>query len=218
MRRIALVCTFWGGITATTVAKANNPVPSYQAGQDYKILNSPTNHPISSAVHVKEFFLYSCSHCFQFEVRLETWVRHLGSDVQFSFSPVIYGPSSRNYARIYGTERARRLVGQLHDKVFDAIHRLHRPWAQWGTIRPFFNAHGLSIKRFNRPYESQPVTQSMHRARIRMCRFGVRSVPSQAAVRYWLSDRTARRNPRMPRVADYFIAQTRRARHLKESK
>lgn len=219
MRRIALVCIVLVGITVTTVATANNSMPRYQAGQDYKVLNNPNNRPASAPVHVKEFFLYSCPHCFQFESRLEKWVRHLGSDVQFRYSPVLFGRSSRTYARIYYTENALGMVSRLHDKVFDAIHRHHRPLARRATIGAFFKAHGISAKRFNQTFESQSLTKSMRRARKRMHRFDVRSVPSLAvAGRYWISGRTAGSDARMLKVADYLIAKTRRARWSKESK
>ncbi|GEM_PF-4388672 len=197
MRRIAFVCTFRVGITAATVATAHNPVPSYQTGQNYKVLNNPSNRPTSSAVRAKEFFLYSCSYCFPFKMRLATWVRHLAPDVQFSYLPVIYGRSSRIFARIYDMEPALRMVDQLHDRVFHASSTTSTVGSV-GHKPSFSNVHSLCIKRFLQLYESQPVTQSMHRAPKRMRRCGARSVPTLVTGRYWFSDGTAESNPRMP--------------------
>ncbi|NNC24019.1 thiol:disulfide interchange protein DsbA/DsbL [Salinisphaera sp. USBA-960] len=218
MRRFTFIGVALAGMMAAATAMAGNEVARYQPGQDYKVIDKPVKRSASAPIRVREFFLYSCPHCFKFEPTLEKWIQTLGDDVVFDRSPVLFGSGAKTYARIYYTERQLGVLDQLHRKIFDAIHKQHRSLQSRGTIRAFFKQHGVSGKRFKKAYDSQSVKQNVTQAEKRMRRFGVRAVPSlEVAGRYWVSGRAAGSNERMLKVAKYLIAKTRRARQSSES-
>lgn len=219
MARLGFIGLILAGWVAATTATADNNIDRYQAGSDYQVIDQPVDQPASGSVRVKEFFLYSCSHCYAFEPSLEKWLDTLGDDVAFERSPVLFGRGSKAYARIYYSEQMLDVEGQLHNAVFDAIHKDHRGLQERSAIQAFFKAHGVSKSRFGEAYDSQSVDKSVAAARRRMRRFGVRAVPSLAvAGRYWISARTAGSNERMLEVATYLIDKTRRARQSNGSK
>ena len=69
-----------------------------------------------------EVFWYGCGHCYALDPTLETWKKKKAAYIEFVRVPVIWGPPHVQHARLYYTLQALGR-GDLHPKVFDAIHR-----------------------------------------------------------------------------------------------
>ena len=71
---------------------------------------------------MNEVFWYGCGHCYALDPTLENWRETKAKYIDFQRIPVIWGPPHRQHAKLFYTLQALGR-GDLHAKVFDAIHR-----------------------------------------------------------------------------------------------
>lgn len=198
-------------LTMAGVAGAQGLMVSrYVAGEHYKVADQPVPQPDDGKIHVVEFFLYSCPHCYHLEPKLEAWRKQLPDDVEFSRVPVLFGGAGQAYARLYHTAVALGVIDAVHADIFDAIHRQGRSLTSEAAMRAFMIAHGVDGARFEKVYESQAITDELRADARWMRALQVTATPSLGvAGRYWISGRTAGSNQAMLDVADYLIKQAR---------
>lgn len=205
---IALLALLTAGASAT--AGAQDLVSRYVAGDHYQVIEQPMAQPDDGKVHVVEFFLYSCPHCYHLEPELEDWRSQLGDDVVFTRVPVLFGGGGQPYARLFYTAKSLGVLDDVHADIFDAIHQQGRRLVSQSDMRDFMEAHGVDGARFDQVFESDDVSAKVREAGEMMRRFHVTATPSLGvAGRYWISGRTAGSNEAMFDVADYLIAQER---------
>jgi len=188
---------------------AQSLIARYVAGNDYIEAAQPAAPADDGKIHVTEFFLYTCPHCYHFESELEGWQKKLGDDVVLDRVPVLFGPDGETYARLYYTEVDLGVVDRLHDKIFDAIHRNGNPLATRAAIRAFMVDHDVDGKAFDKTFDSEQVNRQVAEIVPAMRRFRVVAVPSMSvAGRYWVSGQMAGSNNKMLEVVDYLINTT----------
>lgn len=182
----------------------------YVAGDSYTKIAHPVTPPNDGKIHVIEFFLYSCPHCYHFEDTVVGWAAKLPGDVAFRKVPVLFGKAGKRYARVFYTEKELGVFDQLHEEIFDAIHQDGKPLLKESAIRKFFVAHGVDGKAFDTTFNSKAVDKKIRKAGDLMRAFRVTGVPSLGiAGQYKLTGRMDGSNKGMLDVADYLIEQTR---------
>jgi len=187
-------------------------ISRYVEGEHYLAAKQPIDQPDDGKIHVTEFFLYSCPHCYHLEADLETWRDQLGDDVEFSRVPVLFSAGGEPYARLYYTAEKLGVLEQVHDKIFAAIHEQGRRLLSESAMRDFMVSQGVDGERFTQVYESDEITQKLREAAQAMQAYPVTATPAiTVAGRYYITGRTAGSNDRMLEVADYLIAQQRKA-------
>ena len=202
-----VLCAGWA-----SASSAQNLISRYVAGEDYQQASEPAPPAKDGKIHVTEFFLYTCPHCYHFEPELAVWRKTLGDDVVFDRVPVLFGPDGETYARLYYTEVDLGVVDRLHDQIFDAIHQNGKPLNQRAAIRAFMVDHGVDGAAFDKTFDSSQVNRQVAETVSTMRRFKVAAVPSMSvAGRYWVSGRTAGDNEKMLDVVNYLIGQARSA-------
>jgi thiol:disulfide interchange protein DsbA len=159
-------------------------VGQWRAGTNYTVLKPA--QPTSAAagqVEVLEIFWYGCSHCYALDPTLESWSETKAKDIDFRRTPVIWGPPHRQHAKLFYTLQALGR-GDLHSKVFDAIHRGGNilatnddDAAARAMHLAFLKDHGVSEKDFTAAYDSAAVATNLRRAEDATDRFAVSSVP-----------------------------------------
>lgn len=91
-------------------------------GIDYVLIEGGQPYrPLQGKVEVVEVFAYSCSHCADFQPRLDAWRHKLPRDVRFTFVPsaaVGSDPLSRAYFAI----ESLGAMETVHAALFRAIH------------------------------------------------------------------------------------------------
>lgn len=191
-------------------AQAQVPMARYVAGEHYTVIDNPVQPPDDGRVHVIEFFLYSCPHCYHFEDTINAWAAQLPDDVAYRKVPVLFGRRGKIYARMFYTEKQLGVFDQLHERIFDAIHQQGKPLDTAAAIRKFFVAHGVDGQAFDKAFRSKAVDQQIEKAGKLMRAFRVMAVPTMGvAGRYWISGRQAGSNKDMLDVVDYLIEKTR---------
>lgn len=191
-------------------AAAQGLVSRYVEGEHYKVAETPVPQPDDGKVHVVEFFLYSCPHCYHLEPGLAKWRKTLPDDVDFSRVPVLFGAGGQKYARLYYTAEQLGVLEDVHGKIFDAIHKDGQRLLSESAMRDFMEGQGVDGARFAKVFESEAISDKVREAGETMRAYQVRATPSMGvAGRYYVSGRTAGNNDRMFDVVDYLIRKTR---------
>lgn len=180
-------------------------------GRDYLRLArpAPTDAP-AGAVEVIEFFWYACPHCYAFEPLLADWLRRLPAQVAFKRVHVGFRPQFEPQQRLHATLEALGLMGRLHTRVFDAIHRERLALHSEAAILDWVARQGVEREAFSQTWRSFGVTAQITRAQQLMNAYAVQGVPALGvAGRYYIDGELAGPAARMLQVTDALIARSR---------
>lgn len=183
-------------------------------GRDYRRLEklAPVEAP-AGRIEVVEFFWYSCPHCNAFEPRLNAWASKLPADVVLRRVPVAFRDDFVPQQRLYYTLEALGKVGELHTKVFNAIHDERKPTAREEQILEFAEANGLDRAKFQEMYNSFAISTKARRARQLQDQYEVDGVPALGVAGRFYTDATlAGGMDNALRVVDYLVAETRKSK------
>jgi thiol:disulfide interchange protein DsbA len=168
------------------IAAAPTPAPligKWQAGTNYTLLANPLPTGVAKGkVEVDEVFWYGCGHCYALDPALESWKGNKPAFVEFVRIPVVWGPVHKQHAKLFYTLQALGR-GDLHAKVFDAIHQQGKQLAAASDEEArkvhlaFFKDHGVTEKDFNAAYDSMSVAVNVQKAEQFTSQAAVASVP-----------------------------------------
>lgn len=159
-------------------------------------------------VDVLEFFWYSCPHCNLFEPQLEAWLAKLPKHVHFRRVPVMFRPSFEPQQRLFYVLEAMGRLGDLHKKVFQAIHGDKQSLDSAELIAAWAVKQGLDRNKFLEQYNSFAVTTKARRATQLQELYKVDGVPSLGiAGKYYTSGSLAGTMQRALQVTDHLIEQ-----------
>jgi thiol:disulfide interchange protein DsbA len=140
-----------------SVAGASPAVP--QNGVDYATLAHP--QPVQSTgnkVEVIEFFMYHCPVCNALEPLLEEWIKQEGDRItvrRIHFPST--GPTDPE-AHLYLTLEALGRLGDMHEKVFKAVHTDHIRLNKDDAIIEWVAKNGIDRAQFLDAWNSFSVT------------------------------------------------------------
>jgi protein dithiol oxidoreductase (disulfide-forming) len=183
-------------------------------GRDYRALDkrAAVDAP-AGKVEVIEFFWYSCPHCNAFEPRLVGWTQRMPQDVVLKRVPVHFRDDFVPQQRLFYTLEAMGKLGELHGKVFHAIHQEKKPTNTEPLILEFAQGNGLDPKQFQQVYNSFAVESKTGRARQLQKQYEVEGVPALGVAGRWYTDATmAGSMEKMLQVVDYLIAEARKTK------
>jgi len=103
-------------------AFAATPVAAPVEGVDYVVIDGGQPYrPLQGKVEVVEVFAYSCSHCADFQPKLDAWRHKLPRDVRFTFVPSA-AVGGEPLSRAYFAVESLGAVETVHAALFRAIH------------------------------------------------------------------------------------------------
>lgn len=195
-------------------------------GIEYQVLQAPQPTESGDRIEVLEFFQYTCPHCYHFTPNLEAWRKHLPADVAYRRVALSFDPAGQNLVRLYYTLEALNKTDELHDKVFDAIHKLHRQLTEANDIADFMASNGIDRAQWMATFNSfSVVTRSQQSGKL-VAAYQIEGTPTIAIDGKYLTapsmikvDSSDRANAaEMARVGalsvmDYLIDRTRHDRH-----
>ena len=109
-------------VASTAFASPSDP----KNGVEYVTLAQP--QPTQAAgkkVEVIEFFMYHCPHCNRLEPSFEQWVKKQGDNILLKRIPLPAQGANDPEAHLYLTLEALGRLGDMHQKVFNAVHVQH---------------------------------------------------------------------------------------------
>jgi thiol:disulfide interchange protein DsbA len=190
----------------------------WHRGRDFDVISYAP--PASGGrVEVVEFFWYECPHCYMLESHLVIWNRKLKPKyVDFVRVPATWSASQQAHARFY---YALKELGRedLHNEVFDAIHRMGNPLydkderLSFQRQLEFVRGHGVNSDDFERVYHSPTVDADLRRAAELAERYHVEHVPTMIVDGKYTTDlRRARRNEyELLEIVDALVANEKRS-------
>jgi protein dithiol oxidoreductase (disulfide-forming) len=140
--------------------------------------NISTDNP--SKIEVMEIFWYGCSHCYQMEAPLHTWVKKLPSDVYFKRVPGLPNPSWAPMAKAFYAMETLGVSEKLHSKLFDAIHKAKtlNPTDEKAAIDWITAQSGMDKLKVEQAFKSFTMNTSLNRAAQIFKASGATGVPS----------------------------------------
>lgn len=199
----------WGAATLPTAAQAQ--ARAFKDGSDYLTLDkpAPTEAP-AGQIEVVEFFWYNCPHCNAFEPQLEAWIKKVPKDVAVRRVPVAFRPDFEPQQRLYYVLEGMGKVGELHKKVFYAIHVEKQALNTADLVAAWAEKQGLNKAKFVEMYNSFSVSTKVRKATQLQDHYAVDGVPALGiAGRYFTSGSLAQTMERALQVTDYLIGQFR---------
>jgi thiol:disulfide interchange protein DsbA len=197
------------GLPGALFAQVRKP----DEGTEYLVLNKRVNVDAPPGkIEVIDFFWYNCPHCNAFEPALVAWIGKLPDDVALKRVPVAFRDDMVPQQRLFYTLEAMGRL-DLHGKVFNTIHRERVPLHRNEDMSEWAGKQGLDVARFQETYASFAVSAKARRAVQLQDAYQLSGVPALGiAGRYYTDGDLARNMERALQVADYLIAETRKAK------
>jgi len=130
-------------------------------------------------VQITEFFLYTCSHCYQLEPHLETWLKQKPENVDFDRVPAMFNRESiKMQGKTYYALRLMGVAGQLHEKIFNAVHDAGESLNTQEDMEAFLKQNGVDLVAYRKAMKSFAVQTQARRASVLADRYDLRAVPS----------------------------------------
>lgn len=196
-------------LLAQSARAATEPVE----GKDYTKLGTPVPVAVAGKIEVIEFFGYWCPHCSQLEPVLEPWVKKLPSDVNFRRIPVAWQAQHVPFQKLYFALEAMGAGGEVHRKVFDAVHVQRLRIDNDGATGGFAGVIGVDKARLLDEMKGFTVASKLNVANKSFASFQINGVPTLAVNgRFLTSPEMAGGEEQALRVAEALIRKARTTR------
>ncbi len=182
------------------------PMPDYQAGKHYQVLENPATTEDPGKIEVMEVFWYGCSHCYQFEPVIAQWKKTIADDVHFARTPAVWQPAMRTHAQVYYATQVLDAPDAIQGDIFALLAESpsledHNRFAQ------IFERHGISREDYLKAVDSFGVKSKVSQGEKRASKnYKVQGTPELIVNgKYRISGRMAGSQAAMLSVADYLV-------------
>jgi protein dithiol oxidoreductase (disulfide-forming) len=133
--------------------------------KDYKLVEPAQPQPATvKGVEVLEFFNYACSHCYDFQPHLKTWLKNKPKNADFRYVHAVFNEGMIPLAKIHYALEEMKLLDTYHDKVYDAIHAKQLNLADRAILMKWVGDQGIDAKKFEATFDSFSVNNKVQRA------------------------------------------------------
>ena len=129
-------------------------------------------------IEVVEVFWYACPHCFDFEPKLQSWLKKDHENITFRRMPGIFSKSWIPHAKAYFTAEALGIEEEMSKKIFKAIHLDKKPLHDDAAFKKFFVKNGVDAAKFDEVYNSEEVEKKMKQSFLMGQRYKITGVPA----------------------------------------
>ena len=208
MRNLILSAT----LVATSLFGMAAQAESFEAGKQYVELSKPVAVSQPGKIEVVELFWFGCGHCYQFEPTINPWIEQLPEDVNFIRIPALFGGAWNVHGQMFFTLEALDVEEQVHNDVFDAIHKQGKKLATPQEMADFFATKGIDRETFLKTFNSFGVKSQMEKAKKLAMAFQISGVPVMIVNGKYRFDIGSSGGPQQAlKVADYLIDKERAA-------
>lgn len=130
---------------------------------EYKLI-IPPQPAAGKGVEVFEFFNYACSHCYDFEPQLRSWLKTKPKNVEFRYVPAVFNERMLPLAKTYYALEELGLLDKMHERVYEAIHEKRINLADRAVMNKWIAEQGVDAKKFETTYDSFSVDSKAQRA------------------------------------------------------
>lgn len=199
------------GLTLPLAACAEDGHAPYAAGTHYQILDNPVPVTDPSKIEVREFFSYTCPHCYETEPLVSEWKKQMGDDVNFVQTHVTFLRNAEPLARAFYVAQAKGMLDKIHQPLFDAIHKHREPLFTVPALSNFYRKFGIEPAEFNELYASFGVSTKVRQADAASRDYKITGVPSFAVNgKYLVLRKNLKNNLETFKVIDFLVEKERR--------
>jgi len=177
---------------------------------DYAPVAPPQPTESNGKIEVIEFFWYGCPHCYHLEPLVNAWLKTKPDDVVFKRLPAYPSESWGELARVFYTIEAMNLLPQMHEKIFDAIHKDNVNLVNPKIRDQWLAKNGVDPAKYAAMEKSFTVATNLQRAKQMTMNYKVDSVPRLVVNgKYYTSGELAGSPEHIFAVVDELIAKVR---------
>ena len=199
-------------LVATSLFGMAAQAESFEAGKQYVELSKPVAVSQPGKIEVVELFWFGCGHCYQFEPTINPWIEQLPEDVNFIRIPALFGGAWNVHGQMFFTLEALDVEEQVHNDVFDAIHKQGKKLATPQEMADFFATKGIDRETFLKTFNSFGVKSQMEKAKKLAMAYQISGVPVMIVNGKYRFDIGSSGGPQQAlKVADYLIDKERAA-------
>ena len=147
-------------------------------GRDYKVLANPQSTHSNDLIEVIEFFWYGCPHCNSLHPHIKAWLKNKPSDVDFRYVPAIFRNNWKPGAKTFYTIETMGVMGTIHDKIYDAIHRDKINLTEESVLFGWVEKQGVDKEKFVNIYNSFTTQNQVARSDQMMRQYQLTGVPA----------------------------------------
>lgn len=185
---------------------------TFREGVDYELLQQPGKVEVPGKIEVREFFSFSCPHCFRLESFISEWKPKQAEDVNFVMTPAAMRKDWEPLAHAYYVAEALGKLDQIKPDLFDAIHVKKKQLFTQSELAGFFKGYGVSEDDFNKLYNSFSVRVKVRQATALAKTYRLRGVPALVVnAKYLVKTQNDKTFADMLEVVDFLVDKERAA-------
>lgn len=197
----------------SSAAQADEATAPFKAEEHYVVLPTAIPVAVPGKIEVVELFWYGCPHCYQFEPKLNPWIKSLPADVNFRRIPALFGGLWNAHGQLFLTLEAMGVEPKVHEAIFEAIHKQGLKLATPAEMGDFLAKEGIDREAFLKTFDSFAVKGNMEKARQLAMAYKVKGVPALIVNgKYRFDIGSAGGEEQALKLGDYLISQERTAR------
>lgn len=147
-------------------------------GRDYITLANPQPTDDKQSIEVIEFFWYGCPHCNELHPHIDNWRKNAPQDVKFRYVPAIFRTNWTPGAKTFYAMEVLDIFNELHDKVYNAIHRDKIDLSKEALLFDWIEKQGIQREKFINAYNSFSVQNQVARISQMMRQYKLTGVPA----------------------------------------
>jgi thiol:disulfide interchange protein DsbA len=147
-------------------------------GEAYTRLLNPQPTLSNDKIEVLEFFWYGCPHCNDLHPHIKTWLEEMAEDVSFRYVPTIFRTNWVPGAKAFYVIDMIGEKENLHDKIYDAIHRDKIDLSEESELFDWVEKQGIERDIFVNAYNSFAVQNQVAKSTQMSRDYKLSGVPS----------------------------------------
>lgn len=176
------------------------------AADGYTTLSPSVATETGEKIEVLEVFWYACPHCYDFEPYVKEWLTNLPEDVTFRRMPGIFRKSWIPHAKAFYTAEKLGVLDDIHQPLFDAIHKQKKKVHDDAAFKKFFAKQGVDKDEFTDIYESDEIKDKAKQAFLMGQKYKLTGVPAIIVNgKYMISGSSAGSFENMLKITDALV-------------
>ena len=198
-------------LIASMTLSAPIAAENYVEGVHYEAIDLPVKTGLEGEqplkVEVVEVFSYMCIHCYSFDPLLKLWEQNKAEQAVFNRLPAVFSADWELMARAFYTAEILDVSEQMHEPLFEAIHKQPKNLRDEDIMAALFLEHAeIPAAEFTESFNSFFVRSRVMQARAKGRAYGITGVPVMIVNgKYRVGGRMAGSNEAMLDVVDFLV-------------
>tara|TARA_B100001248_G_scaffold190533_1_gene145861 strand:- start:199 stop:837 length:639 start_codon:yes stop_codon:yes gene_type:complete len=198
-------------LIASMTLSAPIAAENYVEGVHYEAIDIPVKTGFEGEqplkVEVVEVFSYMCIHCYSFDPLLKLWEQNKAEQAVFNRLPAVFSADWELMARAFYTAEILDVSEQMHEPLFEAIHKQPKNLRDEDIMAAMFLEHAeIPAAEFTESFNSFFVRSRVMQARAKGRAYGITGVPVMIVNgKYRVGGRMAGSNEAMLDVVDFLV-------------